>query len=331
MKNSIFYIVTLVLIVACTSSPQIDKLELGKPISIQAIEYGKEIIMSNPLGIEIIENNLYIFQPNGENAALIMDIDSGNIINSWGRRGNGPGEFYYPIYWGKTQDTFYLHNVNRYQLRKYTLLDSELTLAKEIEMDKNQFLRHATVLENGCIVASVIYGTPKPLILLDKQLNTLINFGDIPDKAHSSENHITYSHCLSSYKNMFVAAMHNLGYIACYEQKGDSIEKKWEHYLEKPIYKGRELDRKTLKRGFSDVKMTSKYIFCVYFGKKWDISGNSQPETILVFNHEGKLLKNFHLDRSISQIAISNDEKTIYAISLEPDINVIKYQVEDYL
>ena len=196
MKNSIFYIVSLFFIAACTSSPKTDKLELGKPIPIQATEYGKEIIMSNPLGIEIIENNLYIFQPNGDYAALIMDLDNGNIINSWGRRGNGPGEFYYPIYWGKNQDTFYLHNVNRYQLRKYTLLNSELTLTEEIELDKNYFLRHATVLENGCIVASVIYGTPKPLILLDKQLNTLINFGDIPFIDHSYVNLISLSHCL---------------------------------------------------------------------------------------------------------------------------------------
>lgn len=78
--------------------------------------------------------------------------------------------------------------------------------------------------------------------------------------------------------------------------------------------------------------MTPNYIFCVYSGQKWDQTGISdQPKNILVFNHNGKLLKNFHLDKAIGKIAVSEDEKIILAVSIEPDIDIVRYDIADWL
>ena len=48
--------------------------------------------------------------------------------------------------------------------------------------------------------------------------------------------------------------MASLGYIACYEKLVDgAIQLLWDFYLEEPKYVKKQLDRKNLKLGFSDV------------------------------------------------------------------------------
>lgn len=329
MRPYIYFLFVFCFIVSC-SSPQPEILQLGQATELKAEEYEHEIIMSNPLGLEIIDNNLFIFQSTGDVAALIMNTTNGSIIDSWGIRGNGPGEFMYPLEWGinRKEKTIYLYNLNRFQLRQYKYNDKELTLLKETPFKGLQSsVREATVLENGNIIASVIYGNEKPLLLLSGQLDSLNNFGELSDNEHKSIDLRTYGSILSSYKNIFIQTMCDLSYLACYEQKDDNtIIKRWDYYLEKPIYKGSALNRTLLKRGFIDVKMTPNYIFCVYSGQKWDQTGISdQPKNILVFNHKGKLLKNFHLDRAIGKIAVSEDEKIIFAVSIEPDIDIVRY------
>lgn len=335
MRQYIYLTFVFCFMLSC-SSPQSEILQLGKVTELKAHEYEHEIIMSNPLGLEMIDNNLFIFQSTGEDAALIMNTNSGSIVGSWGIRGNGPGEFMYPLEWGinRKEKMIYLYNLNRFQLRQYKYNDKELILLKETSFKGLQsFVREATVLENGNIIASVIYGNEKPLLLLSSQLDSLNNFGELPNDKHKSTDLRTYGSILSSYKNIFVQTMCDLGYLACYEQKDDNtIIKKWEYYLEKPIYKGPELDRSLLKRGFIDVKMTPNYIFCVYSGQKWDQTGISdQPKNILVFNHNGKLLKNFHIDKAIGKIAVSEDEKMILAVSIDPDIDIVRYDIAGWL
>lgn len=335
MRLYIYFTFVFCFILSC-SSPQSEKLQLGQATELKAQEFEHEIIMSNPLGLEMIDNNLFIFQSTGEYAALIMNINNGSIIDSWGIRGNGPGEFMYPLEWGinRKEKMIYLHNLNRFQLRQYKYSNQELTLLKETSFKGLQSsVREATVLENGNIIASVIYGNDKPLLLLNSQLDSLNNFGELPDDEHKTIDLRTYSSILSSYKNTFIQVMYDLGYLACYEQKDDNtILKKWEYYLEKPIYKGSQLNRALLKRGFTDVKMTPNYIFCVYSGQKWDLTSISdQPKNILVFNHKGKLITNFHLDRAIGKIAVSEDEKIIFAVSIEPDIDIVRYDIADRL
>ena len=126
--------------------------------------------------------------------------------------------------------------------------------------------------------------------------------------------------------------MENMGYLACYLCEGSEVRKEWEVFLEEPRYKSEKLDINRLKQGFLDVRMTENYIFCNYSGQVFS------PEDpgffghhILVFNHRGKLVKNFKLDRRIAHMTVSPDEKTVYAIAYEPDVNIVRFRVGDFL
>lgn len=297
MKHIIFILI-IAIASSCSDKKNSDLLILNKSISLNCIEYDNELIMPNPLSIELIDSSLYLFQPQGEDAALIVDKNNGKIKGSWGKRGNGPGEFTYPLFLGENskEKYIYLYDMTRFTLRSYKYHDlsneSNLVIKKELKLKPYMAaLRYTTVLENGNIIASCTYNQESPLLLMNNNLDSINSFGDIPDKDHKSIDLRSYWGTLSSFQNKFVFAMAELGYIVCYEQEksGDII-------------------------------------------KKWDSPNmDVHAETILIFNHKGKLLKNFHLDRRIGNIVVSSDEKTIHAISLEPEISIVRYEIENYL
>lgn len=334
MKTINILIIITSILVSCSKS-KTDLLMIGKEEQLIAIKYNSEVISASPLDIKIIDDNLFLFQGYGDDAAIILDKNKGTQIGSWGRRGSGPGEFTYPIYWDSSSNTCFLYDLNKFIIREYQWNKQNdlvnLTLIGERRFDeKTKSIRSATVLENGNIVASVIYGSNKPLLLLNNQLDSLDCFGSISNIDQDNMDLRSLSGSLSAYKNKFVFAMLDIGYIACYEQLADGkIKKNWEHYIEKPIYKEGKLDISLLKKGFMDVKMTKNHIYCSYIGKKITPENmNICPETILVFNHQGDLIKNFKTDNKIGKMAISTDEKTIYTASYEPDISIIRYNIE---
>ena len=125
-----------------------------------------------------------------------------------------------------------------------------------------------------------------------------------------------------------------LGYIACYELQNDGKERLlWDHFLEKPIYKGDQLDRKHLKLGFPEVKMTKNYIFCSYFGERLtrEKLKTLKPRNLLIFDHQGNLLKNLRSKRSLGKFTVSEDEKTIYAATEEPEVAIIRFDISNIL
>lgn len=337
MKYSI--IIFCVLLTSCFHSQKHDILTLPQETIIKGIDYPNEIFMNYPWSIDIIDNKLLLFATKGEYIMRIVDADSGSEIKQIGTFGGGPREFVQPVYWGYRNNEIYVYDEHRMRLRKYNwyalLESSTLPEIQEISLkgeDKN--ILFGRILNNGNFVGSVVIGMPKPIITLNAQLNTIENIGNIPDKKHQSTALTTYGGAIDTYNDKFVFAMNSLGYIACYKQQADgSSFLLWEHYLEEPIYKGNQLDMKNLKLAFPDVKMTKNYIFCSYFGERLtrEKLKTLKPRNILVFDHQGNLLKNLQSDRSVGKFTVSDDEKTLYAVTEEPEVAIIRFNLETIL
>ena len=81
--------------------------------------------------------------------------------------------------------------------------------------------------------------------------------------------------------------------------------------------------------------MTKNYVFCVYSGKsnvdEYGETATTLPETILVFDHKGNPIKKFHTDKDIIRVAVSEDEKTMYCISVDPEVEIIYYDISNQL
>ena len=52
---------------------------------------------------------------------------------------------------------------------------------------------------------------------------------------------------------------------------------------------------------------------------------------MLVFDHQGNLLKNLRSERSLARFTVSEDEKTIYAATQEPEVAIIRFDISNIL
>lgn len=315
-------------------------LQLPEETPIVGEDYANEIIMKHAWAMDYRDGKLYLqFSQQSDHVLSIVDAETGQLIKNLGRHGGGPGEFMTASYWGKDDSCLYLYDINQKKLRAYDwqLLDTAKYFPGTDGVDLpvvDGHLGDASMLNQKYFVASVDWGYDKIIAIVDKSLQTVTTLGNFPDKEHETTVLHSYWGRTATYGNKFVFAMAQLGYIVCYEQKADgSFELCWEHYLEKPVYKEDELDIRNLKLAFSEVCMTKNYIFCGYFGEKVRRENlqTLKPRNILVFDHDGNLLKNLHSERSVGTFAISDDEKTLYAITEEPEVAIIRFNIPEIL
>lgn len=261
-------------------------------------------------------------------------------LHHTGHFGGGPKEFTQPEYWGRNEyNDIFIYDLGLKSLRKYSWNEisntSDLPEVNNIPLkNKDILVLSGKYMNDNCFIASSMAGLTQPIIELDKDLEIKANIGNVPDEHHRSTDLSSYSGSTSVYDNKFVFVMASLGYIACYEKLvNGAIQLLWDFYLEEPKYVKKQLDRKNLKLGFSDVKMTKNYIFCSYFGQKYvrENRRNIKVHNILVFDHNGHFLANLHTDRSASRLSVSDDEKTIYAVTEEPEIAIVRFDISNIL
>lgn len=335
MKNILLLL--LLCFLSCNKQ-EINIIELPEETQIKGLDYSTEMIMNYPLSIDFIDGKLLLVLFDSEHVMKIIDANTGDEISQTGTIGNGPGEFLQPRYFGfnKNKD-LYFYDLRQKKLRTYNWSDilnaPELPKTDGISLKNTDLvLDQGTLLNNKHFVSTTIVGFPKPITLLDNDLNVIDNTGSVPDKEHQSIALTSYMGHVSSYENKFVFVIASLGYVACYEQLQDGKSKLlWDRFTEAPIYKDLQLNMKELKLGFTNVKMTKHYIFCSYFGQKYNSKNRKKikPRNILVFDHQGNFLKNLHSDRSVGKIAISDDEKTLYAVTEEPQVAIIRFDISD--
>ena len=88
--------------------------------------------------------------------------------------------------------------------------------------------------------------------------------------------------------------------------------------------------------GFSDIKVTNKYIYAVFQGIKFDdkiaaIKQGKEPENgakyIYVFDLEGNPVRRYELDRRINSIDINEETNTIVATEVKSDDPIIEFKI----
>ena len=81
-----------------------------------------------------------------------------------------------------------------------------------------------------------------------------------------------------------------------------------------------------------DRKMTQNYIFAIYKGCL-PTDEKRIFNHILMFNHNGKLLRNFRVTNndSLGKIEVSEDERTIYVSCYEPEPAILRIDISEYV
>lgn len=338
MKTILLTASFLILLASC-SNQESRLLVLPDETPITGQDYPNDIYINYPICLEYYKDKLLIFLHKNENIIKIIDAKDGKEIKDTGKKGNGPGELTNPDYFGICNNQIYIYDSGRRKIMKYDWDD--INYAKDLPIiegdsipNKDIGIFSGNIMQNNNLITSIYYGMNEPIAVWDKDLKVINNIRITPEENYKSQSHLSYGGHISSSGNKFAFVMEALGYIACYELQEDGKEHLlWDHFLEKPIYKGDQLDRKHLKLGFPEIKMTQNYIFCSYFGERLtrEKLKTLKPRNLLVFDHNGNLLKNLRSARSLGKFCVSDDEKTIYAATEEPEVAIIRFDISDIL
>ena len=342
MKN-VGFVILLFLLVACHNGRK-ETGSFDEKILLTGKVYEKDIISMVPIHFKLIDTTFFLLGPDRQSLIKILSEDDASEVGSFGSFGSGPGEFITPYFSSVSikDSSFCLYDMSLSILRKYKWFRQNgvftFNNVEEVKFnDENTVISFLHKMDNGFSVATILTGQEKPLVLLDRDLKIVKNFGYVPQNKQITDFSF-YQGCFASYGNKLVFAMNDIGYIACYEvtSKGE-VTKQWEHFVTQPIFSGDSdrFDPELNRTGFYDVQMNNQYIFCAYSGKEMKLMNSGPgalvPETLLVFDLAGRAVKSFKTDKAIGRIAISPEANIVYGAYSRPDVGIVKYDLSDWL
>lgn len=309
------------------------------PVCVAGRTYDEDIVTLPPSQIELMGDNLFLFRTM-QLLAQGIDKKTGVSTINLGYIGDGPGEFISPYFVGenKKDSTYYVFDYTYNLMRKYKWEMKQDTflfhLLKEIKREDRKVAFYTVCrMEHDYFVAlSESQETCHPFVLLDKNLHVISEFGEMLEDGKYMNPRL-YHGGLASFKDQVVYASIDFGYLVSYRISADGIiEKLWEHFFS-PIYFNYDKEKTGIDwhrnlRGFYDVKMTEKYIYCLYSGEPSNVNVPREvlPDKILVFKHDGTLVKNFLIDKESGRIAIEKDS-ILYVSYISPDSGIAFYDI----
>lgn len=363
MTRSIsIFLLCFFLLNACSSedkqiaSYRIEDLPLD---SVPSEVWFPELMAVNTSFMTSMKSKLCLIRPNQDALVYFIDENTGNEIGYFGTVGQGPEDMNpLPMYVGKSNDgdTIILHDFNARNIRAYTVIDKDSILRFKQAFKKN--IPHPKVdgvssgfqamcrLDNGYYVALSHLAKDKFFQLLDNDLNTIMMYGDFPLRKFGEDPDLlkeltSFQGTLTSHYNSAYYAATRFGYMSRYDISNDGIPTLvWEHNYSDIDYRVsnnrvRFQDRNVY--GFSRMVVNDKYIFALFSGipNRRMFEEKSayavDPETLVILNHDGVPLGRFKLKGQSYSLALSSDEKYLYVININPELEIERLLVEDLL
>ena len=319
--------------------------------SLQGELYDKDIIM-RPISLFTIDSMLFIVSPMVSNGfGQIFDLNNDlEKLGEFGNIGHGPDEFVIPEPTFVGDDYFYMQDVNGRAIAKWGIFKTDNRIQAS-EISRLRFSHYYTSgigsesrkinpLGDEYFVGLICDPENGYFTLYNKEMELIQAFGKPPvfEPGMSAFSHVSrLSGYLSTSGNSFAFAAMNIPYVAYYSiEKGDTIPTlKWEDtYGEISYTTENDVFRFTDKAiGLNrDIQNRDKYIYILNIDILWtqidfNIAEKSLAKAILVYNHEGERVARLELDYGLSFFFVSEDEKTIYGITQNPDYMVVKYNM----
>ena len=270
-------------------------------------------------------------------------------FNQMGERGQGPGEFIFPS------------SIQYLDINSFGIYDSGANSYKEVSFDEN---KHSAIIKNETVFNNryfkVIKTKSNQYIGLSQEngMFHLINSnGEIKDvlfeypykdnEELSNNDNKTRSMAyqgllaINPNKTKVVYTSSNGEIIHFYNIENDKIslinkvENNFPAYsvVAGPGFSAAQIDFKNTIMGYISISASDKFIYALYCDKKIEelVNNNiiTKESTILrVFDWKGNLINSYDLDIPCIQICISNDEKTLWALALTPEIAPVIFKLE---
>lgn len=315
--------------------------EFNETINVNGKLFVDSIVTNYPSAIECDDSNLIIFSE-GKDFINVYDVKNGKKLGSAGAKGRSTGEVISACFSGfcKKDSLISIYDATTKKINYYVYSECDTAVVKYTDSKINEYSDHAFsrlhCMDNGYKIGYSIFDSQDLLVLFDKEFKFITKFGDFPLKDIEKFKG-TIPAYIASNGNYIAYATIDFGYIALYKiSNNGNIVKEWDKYMTSPIYDFNTKNGKVTYNdgnldGFMNIKMTNKYIYCIYSGKTYDemipSKENITHNEILVFDYKGTPIKKIIPNYPMFYFDISNDDKYIYSYVEDEIGKIIKYTI----
>ncbi|QTE23538.1 BF3164 family lipoprotein [Polaribacter cellanae] len=279
------------------------------------------------------KSSLFVIDGCGEKYINLYSEKDYKKINSFGFKGNGPNEFYFPeiLPENNNSNEFWIHDINHKKFKKFNLkniLNNDFApLIVERKNPKILGGFELTIIDNEKIILGNDHISGEgTFFIYNKKENEIkwIDFypiiDDIPRKkrAEAYDAFIKYS----KENDLIVGASRYFNRINFYKLNGDLIKSLKIGEFEYPNFnvKTNYVIPQNIVNHFIGLVLSKNKIYTLYSGyQQKNMSHKDSRTKLLVFDFKGKLLNSYQLDKNISKFTINENENKLYGLSQDSD------------
>jgi len=314
----------------------------------------QELLVGNGR-MAIADSFLIIVSSGSDDICRIYTVyDSNKEVVTYGKIGNGPGEFIQPLLTYAWNNEFGLNEINKQELAILSInkTDAGEAIVHEERRLKAPYRRKKgewtpagyfiTRLDSSHYVSLLGVEDGRFFMLSDSTLLPVDYFGELPIEGELSSiaarNRLNGR--IAAYNGRMVFGTTKLPYLASYRRCDDKMEKVWSLYYAETAYgvKNGDLlfDKDKAIGPLLDLKMDSKYIYVLYMDQllsDYDYynAEKSTSNKIQVFDYDGNNVACFNLGCRIQEMAILPQGKKMYGLSQHPDFSLVEFDLPDEL
>jgi hypothetical protein len=323
--------------------PQLDHSDLT-PVGLTAETVTESDLLGMPRSLAVVGEHVVVSDMTGDQAFHVFEWDSGVHVNSFGRRGDGPGEFVGSAVISRVPgltDVIDALDRNKAQVTRLELPSGEIRQIQQRD--------HRQIPASGFPYDFVMLATDRGVGLglfpvgrlgfFNLTNGTADYVGEVPytDGQPPGVVQQAYLGMLAadpSGTRIAVVTIH-AGQLEIYDALGNLLIQTDGPFSFGPeLTAGRQGDPERGPRyrsGYSSVAATDDHIYALFAGRAeahfrggWS---RSYAEFVHVFTWDGELERVFKLDREVIRIALDRDGSDLLALTDTPTPGVLRFRV----
>ncbi|MDH3296973.1 MAG: TolB-like 6-bladed beta-propeller domain-containing protein [Gemmatimonadota bacterium] len=293
-----------------------------------------------PMRLAVAGDRLIVLDPLAAQAVHVLDARSGALLESFGSRGDGPGEFRGPrsVDVLPGGDAFWVHDLNRQRSTLFSVDPPETTAYRHRETRLLNYEQGIGVFEPIHLGDREILATgmfDKRLGHLDPQGRLIRASGALPpapDGFSAEEIQFLHQGALQGTpaRDRFALASRVFTRVELFDRHGDS-----QGFVEAPVDLDPEISQKTgfvtsgSPAGYIDLAVTDEAIYALFSGRDPQVFRDeaTYAEQVHVFRWNGDFVGAVDLDHDAIAIAVSSDGTELYTLRHYPAIEVRRQEL----
>lgn len=355
MTNSLLIVFLIIssILYSCRPKQKSQIRNFGYDIPIKHTVRNPEIMTLMPEGFFRMDSLLVTYAPRlgTTDFGRLISTQSFQEVGKFGSRGRGPLEVIwgFPLHYknGGNNSTFKAYDLASRSILSYTLQQQGDTLTmqahdkRQVDQGDNPMQNNLNIcqLDSNHYIGLCFHSHDSIFSLINKDLQQIGYFGNspIPEQIGNAQDRL--QGWLAGSYGIAVYAPMELPYIGCYGMQDGKPVKLWEDTFAEMIYQvhGGALvfNRKATWGRTENLKIGKKYIYLLWYNDRLFQYYNrpndqSAPgaDLIFIYDHTGNRIARLKTDIKLSDIEISEDERTLYGLTT-PDYALVTFELPE--